>query len=1724
MAEESNNKSKKKKFSIKLIAIVIAIVLLFVFILAGAINLIIKVTFKGVSKASKQYTHNVTINADGSVSTAISAQELWENLLDQGYDIDSYLKGPEELEMLMNAELVTQLPDTRSNVEKSIDWDAVFANASSAATSANWAGDEPEYIEHMRKKLEVYDSETNYGCLVDCDNCRLTIFKKVDGKWVLEVAWNAIVGVNAPGGSGEKTDWPGPRSRSFKGAWKVIGKVEQSNAEVNYAVCYVECKHGAYTDDCQRFEYTGYGDPDKMDVKDRYCTAGCCGLTMEHELWIYEHIPIGTTVVVFDKYNPMPGWKEGDTQASIPDAPKSKDVIVTDTNPEPLTEEEKAKISAATSNTSITSGSGNISNLKGIIKFKRHDENGNEYYLTYANPTLFQNQVEIYNKSGSEDARNFVMTHFTLKENPRAGTSGTIYGTGSFTKYNLTNEQLNTLARICQREQGSAKGAAAEASLMANLFELSGSSFGNGADGLYNYVMNSGWFGIPGDHNAPSSPEPDVLQAVEAVLVKGYRTLPKYVNEHDCLNPPDIIDPPARREDFIPFQTVLHNIYGSTYTFYSFPTEDSDPFGYTSEENRQKYGDFCYEYGSWTAINGTEDTSLDDVQSTGEVSSGGGSGNVLKWPTDGTTITSTFGPRSAPIAGASTNHGAIDIGVPEGTNVYACEEGTITALHPNHATAGNWVEITHQNGYVTWYMHNSQFKVKEGDRVQKGQVIALSGNTGNSTGPHLHFEVHHNDEKVDPLTFKYSNGMGSGTGGFGVSSSEVSGSGSTSGPPANYTGQLDYSQSGDGYGSVYTSSAGLTFRNYKQYEGSYSENKYRYDNIRNVGCLPTSMSIIASGLGREDLTPDVIASRIDGDFFNNAINYMNELGWNPEKIDGPSADTLLSKVRAGNVLIVYADAGSAISWGNHYSTVVDVNDKGEVFILNPGIAEGDSRGYVAGAWVSAERLVSGGNFFMWAIDSGNAPSSGGSTANTDSSAPGYQAVVGIYKEVDKSLKMDGPNVSGFASEYGIPTDTNPEYTLSTTIVNYEDLVQPYVMKFDFLLALLLTTENKDFVMDIAKLAYNSELEVSIYDTLTVTTDVDNWSYTEATDGKIEGSVGYSGTHGCTYSVEHSHIYGENGALKEEDGYVHRTVVTRTDTVQYALTTADTWFIDYEQTYDGPNYTEGAAIPGLVELPDEDVPEWEEVDQSADTCGKIPKTIQKVVDEVNAAYKKDYDIAMDSYNNQSKSTDSPGNTEMPTQKTIGTGDVTNKAHVYTRKRRVKISDSTSDKTDVTTYTPGPKNGVFKDCNKKELSPNFVTIYNSIKYSGIRNVLEISWLLDLLESDDSLSNITEIFKYLYYKATGQNLGVTELDVTNYYPGELNRIGGNSFAGSDLLQVAQKCIEYLDGWTYSQCGHTMPLNEGGQNTVDCSSYVCWVLYEYGYKSEFAGSQKSSGDIGPYTQSLGWQQVSASSAQPGDILVRSKAIHGSGHVEIYAGNNESYNGGQTMSIGVVTPGKTSTAWGSPGAAEWDYAIRVPSLSGGNVGVSSSGNSIGYVSQQAANLIYYQQRSGGGATGTIDGSKKIECGWCSLSHALILVTGNYSLTPESIAQKATAHYGKNWTTKRSYNLYLLKDVASTVFDRKTETKQGLNAESAKNILAKGGVIIVSKNKNVNFYNVDGTTRKTSNGHTIVIYKYENGYFYAKDSTNNSNKGGPAIKYPESYISTFMNGTNLIIY
>jgi murein DD-endopeptidase MepM/ murein hydrolase activator NlpD len=183
---------------------------------------------------------------------------------------------------------------------------------------------------------------------------------------------------------------------------------------------------------------------------------------------------------------------------------------------------------------------------------------------------------------------------------------------------------------------------------------------------------------------------------------------------------------------------------------------------YTPDGQPAKEGDIQY-----AALNiGGRSIALYRYKADGEppdyFDSHGGSAKsmLMKTPVDGARITSGFGMRFHPILGYSRMHKGVDFGVPVGTPVMAAGSGMVQK-EGRLGGYGNFMEVNHQNGYQTAYGHLSRFApgIHVGSRVRQGQVIAFSGNSGMSTGPHLHYEIRIHEQQVNPASVKVATGV-----------------------------------------------------------------------------------------------------------------------------------------------------------------------------------------------------------------------------------------------------------------------------------------------------------------------------------------------------------------------------------------------------------------------------------------------------------------------------------------------------------------------------------------------------------------------------------------------------------------------------------------------------------------------------------------------------------------------------------------------------------------------------------------------------------------------------------------------------------------------------------------------------------------------------------------------------------------------------------------------------
>ena len=126
-------------------------------------------------------------------------------------------------------------------------------------------------------------------------------------------------------------------------------------------------------------------------------------------------------------------------------------------------------------------------------------------------------------------------------------------------------------------------------------------------------------------------------------------------------------------------------------------------------------------------------------------------------PVEGT-ITSGCGERENPILHKQENHNGLDIAVAEGTDVIAVKSGMVTEVRTS-ATYGKVLQYETADGYTVMYAHLSEVLVQEGEEIRQGQIVARSGNTGLSTGPHLHYSLWKDGILLDPMEYLSAENM-----------------------------------------------------------------------------------------------------------------------------------------------------------------------------------------------------------------------------------------------------------------------------------------------------------------------------------------------------------------------------------------------------------------------------------------------------------------------------------------------------------------------------------------------------------------------------------------------------------------------------------------------------------------------------------------------------------------------------------------------------------------------------------------------------------------------------------------------------------------------------------------------------------------------------------------------------------------------------------------------------
>ena len=981
--EEAANIMKKfikriGNWFIKVVLPPLLIVVIIIVILAGSTYMVMKWIANSVNKSATSYTTSVSINNSGTATTEMTAQELWNEMKNKGYDVNKYLDGPADLQRLLDAELVTQLPDTRSDVTREIDWDAIYRSKSANKDAGNkkinvlFIGNSKTFVNELptqfQKLAESFGKEVYAVRTREAWGGRtLNSFLDEDGpsqdfkQRVSETKWDYVV-------LQQQTDAALVNSEVTQGASRIINYVrEHSNKDVIpiYDVWSIlnDFDEVAYNQTTSYFETAKAQNGGEVAYIAKSLLE-CHSKYPEINLFadLVHPTKEGTYLAACCTYGAIYGKSAKGSSFKFG-----------------LSDDIATKIQEVAHQ--VQSSNSSRSSIQGIIKFKRHDSNGNEYYMTYVEPEVFYGWQEAYGFADNNADRNYI------KDN------------------------------------------------------------------------------------------------------------------------------------------ILHH--------------------YTLEKKRTSSS------RSTTTNNNKNSKSKKDDKKSSSTSSGQ-------------------------------------------TQVF----------------------VDHPEGY--------------------------------------------------------------------------------------------------GYNQTYISSTKHEYKDYKQNAPEWTDVSYNGSTMGSFGCGVTSHAIILSGLGIDKTPVDV--GQEGGSTW--CMDYVQSLGVNMERVDGAlSAQQLKDYLQQGKVFVLQYNWGPlALGVSQHFVAMVDVNDQGQFMVLNSydlgGGAPCDS------GWMDAS-VVEDGLTGAFVYDTGGpGTASGGTTNDSTSTAPGYQAVVATTTEIQRSGSSDGPDVNDAAEGFGIDMDTSPSYIMNTTKINYEDMVEPYTLPFDLLWTLLVLGQSKGFTMSLADLAYNSDIEVSVFDNLTTITDFDEYSYSEPTNAEVSGVVSYNSYDqwDVRKSVDvghHKHEYPDDPYVKPVPrGYINRTEVTYNNTVNAALTKAHTWIADYDLRYENSSQM-GTENVGGNKLDDQINIYGTKYSRGDDECEAVQKAVNEVVSLANKEFEELGKIANDKEKN------------ITPHPPISAADV-NKSEVFVKTwvNRVDIKQTTVDRTDTQKYTALTPTLVINDSIKTSKSSkqiltsmdNFLFIGDS-RYDGV-----------------------------------------------------------------------------------------------------------------------------------------------------------------------------------------------------------------------------------------------------------------------------------------------------------------------------------------------------------------------------------------------------------------------
>ncbi len=440
----------------------------------------------------------------------------------------------------------------------------------------------------------------------------------------------------------------------------------------------------------------------------------------------------------------------------------------------------------------------------------------------------------------------------------------------------------------------------------------------------------------------------------------------------------------------------------------------------------------------------------------------------------------------------------------------------------------------------------------------------------------------------------------------------------------------------------------------------------------------------------------------------------------------------------------------------------------------------------------------------------------------------YYIEVATWSQTDTTITTDDPREEGLETH---------EYIMTTTSVNYQEMIEKYTMPFNLLWALLVTGESENFVLELADLVYNSKIEVSICDNYTKNTDVDKKTYTKEDKNKVKVKVTET-TQNITASDEFEDI-------KTTDYTTTKTVINQTNTLAIALTKADVWIVDYEVEYKQGAKNTSTTTDKTTE-DDQEFPNQPTSQSDTYQHQRITDLINKVIQKAN----------QDNQSTSEVRATQRITTTLPDQFIASVNTVTKDIEVKTYTRNKDIEHNLTNTVETIEYIKEPatlKEKVNKDSN----TPNFITIFNKSEYSRNKsNIKSVSsWLFEILEINEDTKNMVDIIKYFLYKATNTSYGVTEFDFSVYNLENFTSVtdiqGGNVEEKVWYALRNAGFSEYatagLMGNIYGESGFNPTGIEGGYNENNGGIGLCqWT-------NSGRGSKGRNTNLKRYAQSKG-------------------------------------------------------------------------------------------------------------------------------------------------------------------------------------------------------------------------------------------------------------------------------